>query len=130
MKNFLPNSIAALFCLAGMAAMAGDFDGSKPLICAPVVVMDCVVDEGCTKGTPSDMGAPAFMRIDFAKKLVIGPKRVTPIMFIDKNEKQVLLQGHELGFGWTMVVDAEGRLITSMIDHSGAFLMYGSCTTL
>jgi hypothetical protein len=70
------------------------------------------------------------MRIDFAKKLVIGPKQVTPILFMDKNEKQVLLQGNELGFGWTMVVTAEGRMITSMIDHSGAYLTYGACTTL
>lgn len=130
MKNIVRNSIAALFCLSGTLALAGDFDGSKPLICAPVVVMDCVIDEGCTKGTPDEMGAPAFMRIDFGKKLVIGEKRVTPIMFMDKNENQVLLQGIELGFGWTLVVTPEGRFATTMVDHSGVFLMSGSCTTL
>lgn len=130
MKKLIQLPLAGLICSLGTAVIAGDFDGSKSLICAPVVAMDCVVDEGCTKGTPDELGAPAFMRIDFAKKLVIGPKQVTPILFMDKNEKQVLLQGNELGFGWTMVVTAEGRMITSMIDHSGAYLTYGACTTL
>lgn len=130
MKNLVLNSLAALFCLSGSVALAGDFDGSKSLICAPVVVMDCVVDQGCTKGTPNELGAPAFLRIDFAKKLVIGPKQVTPILSMEKNEQQVLLQGNEQGFGWTIVVGADGKLITSMLDHTGAFLMYGACTTL
>lgn len=130
MKKVIRNSLAVLLCLSGTVSLAGDFDGTKALICAPVVVMDCVVDEGCTKGTPDELGAPAFIRIDFEKKLIIGPKQVTPIVSMDKNDKQILMQGTELGFGWTIMVGAEGRLITSMIDHNGAYLMYGACTTL
>jgi hypothetical protein len=130
MKNFVRYSIAALFCLSGSITLAGDFDGSKPLICAPVVVMDCVVGTGCTKGTPAEMGAPAFMRIDFEKKVVIGPKRASPILLMDKSAEQVLLQGIELGFGWTLALDAEGKMISTMVDHTGAFVMFGPCTPL
>lgn len=130
MKNTVRNSIYALLCLSGAVAMAGDFDGSKPLICAPVVAMDCVVDAGCTKGTPGELGAPAFMRIDFEKKIVIGPKRASPINFIDKNAEQVLMQGIELGYGWTMVIGSNGRMNATLVDHGGAFILHGSCITL
>lgn len=130
MKNLVRNSAAAILGFSASFALAGDFDGSKSLICAPVVVMDCVAGTGCTKGTPEEMGAPAFMRIDFEKKVVIGPKRASPIMFMDKSAQQVLLQGHELGYGWTLVVDDQGKMTTTMVDHTGAFVMYGSCTPL
>ena len=59
------------------SASAGDFDGSKVLICAPVEVSDCAPGETCRKGAPADVGVPAFIRIDIAKKAVVGPKRTT-----------------------------------------------------
>jgi hypothetical protein len=131
MKNLVRNTFASILLVSGSLSMAGDFDGSKTLICAPVVAMNCVVDQGCTRGTPDEVGAPAFMRIDFEKKLVVGPKKVTPILIMDKNDQQVLLQGNELGFGWTIVVEAnDGRLISSIINHNSAFLLYGACTPL
>jgi hypothetical protein len=119
-----------MLCLSGSITLAGDFDGSKPLVCAPAVVMDCVVGTGCTKGTPEEMGAPAFLRIDFEKKVIIGPKRASPILFMDKSAEQLLLQGSELGFGWTLALDAEGKMITTMVDRTGAFVMYGRCMAL
>src|SRR5690349_17780115 len=94
--------IAALtFSTFGTAA-AADFDGSNPLICATIDAMDCVPGQDCTKGRAGDMGAPAFLRIDFTKKTIGGTKRTTPILSMDTSGKQILFQGKELEYGWTL----------------------------
>ena len=123
--------VAALAFLTAGPASAGDFDGSKLLICALVEAIDCTAGEECIKGLPDDVGAPNFMRIDFAQKAVIGPKQTSPILFMDKSDEQILLHGKELGYGWTLVLDQEsGKLTATLVNREGAFVLFGSCTPL
>lgn len=123
--------LATLALAAAWTSSAADFDGSKMLICAPVEAMDCAPGAVCGRGVPGDIGAPAFIRIDFSKKVVIGPKRTTPIIAIEKNESQVLLQGNELGYGWSIAVDQEdGEMSATLTNHEGAYVLFGSCTPL
>src|SRR5262245_29662828 len=91
--------------LVASVAQAGDFDGSKNLICAPVEVSDCAPVEGCTRTVPSEVGAPAFIRIDFGKQAMVGPQRTSPIKVTEKSAAQLLLMGTELGYGWTVILD-------------------------
>ncbi len=129
MTNSIRIGIAALGLVAVCNSMAADFDGSKRLICAPVVAMDCTAGAPCQGGTPEEIGAPAFLRIDFAKKSVIGTKRNAPISSIEKSESQVLIQGTELGFGWAMAIDQQdGRMSASLTDRKGVFILFGECT--
>jgi hypothetical protein len=122
---------AALAWLAAGTAFASDFDGSKLLICAPVEAMDCAAGEACTKGRPDDIGAPNFLRIDFAQKMIVGPKRTTPIVFMDKSNNQILLQGTELGYAWTLALDQEnGTMTATMVNREEVFVLFGSCTPL
>jgi hypothetical protein len=110
---------------------AGDFDGSNPLICATIDAMDCVPGKDCTKGRPGDMGAPAFLRNDFAKKTIGGPKRTTPIVAMDVTDKQILFQGKELEFGWALALAQEtGDFSATLVNRDGAFVLCGSCTPL
>ena len=123
--------IAGLTFITFGTASAGDFDGSKPLICATVDAMDCVSGEDCTKGRPGDLGPPAFLRIDFAKKTIGGPKRTTPIVSMDTTEEQVLLQGNEQGYGWTFALDQEGgKFSATLVNRDGVFVLFGSCPPL
>ena len=130
MKNLFQLTLATLLTITSTVSMSADFDGSKPLICAPVEAIDCGVGVGCTKGVPDDIGAPNFMRIDFKKKVIVGPKRTTAILFMDKTKEQLLLQGTELGFAWTFALDAQGKMTATLADRAGAFIMFGSCTPL
>jgi hypothetical protein len=123
--------LAMLALAASWTSTAADFDGSKTIICAPVEAMDCAPGAVCGRGSPADVGAPAFIRIDFAKKVVIGPKRTTPILAMEKSESQVLVQGNELGYGWSIAVDQEdGEMSATLTNHEGAFVLFGSCTPL
>jgi hypothetical protein len=130
MTRFLHLGAALLLLTAGTAS-AGDFDGSKLLICAPVEAIDCAAGEECTKGRPDDIGAPNFLRIDFAQKAIVGPQRTTPILFQDKSDDQILLQGKELGYAWTLALAQDnGTMTVTMVNREGAFVLFGSCTPL
>jgi hypothetical protein len=123
--------VVALALMTSGAAAAGDFDGSKLLICAPVEAMDCGPGEGCSKERPEDVGAPNFLRIDFANKVIVGPKQTTPILLMDKSDDQILLQGKELGYAWTLVLDQEsGTMTVTLVNREAAFVLFGPCTPL
>ena len=129
--NSVRIALAALGVAAASAAAAGDFDGSKLLLCAPVEAIDCVPGVPCVGDTPGEIGAPAFMRIDVAKKVVIGPKRTAPIASVEKTETHVLLQGVELGHAWAIALEQEsGQMTATLTNGDGAFVLFGSCTPL
>lgn len=126
--KFLLALLAATFA---MSAHAADFDASKPLICASVTAADCLPDGDCTTGTPSAIGAPPFMRLDFAKKAVVGQKRTTPIQSMETSGGQVVLRGSELGYAWVISIDQlDGRMVATLISVDGVFAVFGACTPL
>jgi hypothetical protein len=120
----------ALVAIAGAPIACGaDFDGSRPLICATMEALDCAAGQECLRGLPGDVGAPAFMRIDFEQKAVIGPQRTSPVMLMEKTAGQILLQGQELGFGWAIALDQEnGQMTATLADRTGAVVLFGACT--
>jgi hypothetical protein len=120
--------VLAAACAAG-TAMAGDFDGSRELVCAPVQAMDCAEGTQCFTGTPAEMGAPAFIRVDAAKKQVSGARRTLPVLQLEKTAEQLLLQGADAGQAWAMAIDAAtGRMYATITGREGAIVMIGSCT--
>jgi len=130
MTRWLPLGAALAWLTAGTAS-AGDFDGSKLLICAPVEAIECAPGEDCTKGGPDAIGAPRFLRIDFAHNAIVGPKRTTPILFMDKSDNQLLLQGTELGYGWTRALDqASGTMTATLVNREEVSVLFGSCMPL
>ena len=130
MKN-IRNLVMAGLSLLAVPALAADFDGSKLLLCATQAALDCSRGDDCASGLPEEIGAPTFMRIDLAKKAVIGPHTTSDILLQDKSDKQLLLQGREAGFGWTIVVDQQsGELTATLANRNGAYVLYGACTEL
>jgi hypothetical protein len=123
--------IAMIFLSVPFTAAAEDaFDGTKTLLCASIEAIDCEPGEQCEQGLPDRLGAPQFMTIDFAKKEVIGPKRSTPILLMQKSNEQITLQGFELGMGWVFALDrTTGKFSATFAGHKGAFVVFGACTS-
>lgn len=130
--KILAYSIMVSLLLVSYQAWAEDsYDGTKPLLCASVEAISCEPGEPCEKGLPESIGAPQFMRIDFSKKEMIGPKRTTAIRLMEKTDHQVTLQGFELGMGWTFALDrSTGKMAVTLIDRGTAFVVFGACTPL
>jgi hypothetical protein len=128
-RLFAGLALSAVAAAFAPAASAGDFDGSKPLICAPVQAMECYAGEECKMGLPDAVGAPAFMRIDFTQRRVVGPKRSSAIESVTADETQLLLQGIELGHAWSMSLNHQtGKMVLSLVGKDVAFVLFGSCT--
>jgi len=120
--------VAALLC-STTAVFGADFDGSKQLICATVDAHACDPGEACLRGLPDDLGVPRFMRIDFAAKTIAGPKRTTQIRYIDTSADQILMQGTELGYAWTVVLDKiDGAMSMTLVSREDTFVVFGYCT--
>jgi len=126
-RTALAAASAALLC--STAVFGADFDGSKRLICATVDAHACDPGEACLRGLPDDIGVPRFMRIDFAAKTIAGPKRTTQIRYMDTGADQILMQGTELGYAWTVVLDkADGSMSMTLVSRDDTFAVFGYCT--
>ena len=131
MKKMFCRAVVAALCSTAALSVAADFDGSKALICATLEAHDCDAGDTCQRGLPETVGAPQFLRIDFAKKQILGPQRSTPIRLFDGGKEQVLIQGTEMGFGWTMALDStSGKLNATLVNRDGVFVVFGTCTPL
>ena len=83
----------------------------------------------CRGACAAERIAGSLLRVDIANKKITGPKRDAPIQFIERDDKQILLQGTELGFGWTLALDQQrGDMTLTFVDRLGAVVLSGSCT--
>ncbi len=126
--SFGSAGLVAIVLLDCACAYGGDFDGSKPLVCATVEAHACDPGVTCERSLPDDLGAPRFLSIDFARKTIAGPERTTPILFVNKGQNQILMQGTELGYAWTVVLDTEdGEMTLTFVNRDEAAVLFGDC---
>jgi len=72
-----------------------------------------------------------FLRIDFAKKEIAGPLRTTKIRSMEKDDDQIVLQGYEIGLGWTLAIDRiTGTMRITFAGSDASFIIFGACTPL
>lgn len=120
-------------CGAGLAAAAGAeaFDGSAPLACDLVHAAQCDAAAACREVTLAQIDLPPEFHVDFEGRRLSSPDeaRTSPIAVVQMLEAALLLQGHQNGRGWTMLIDrVTGHLSVSVADIEGAFVLSGACT--
>ncbi|KAE8753613.1 MULTISPECIES: hypothetical protein [Paraburkholderia] len=129
LKSLRVTAVAVLVCATPSWVLSADFDGSKPLLCATIDAHFCDVGEVCYRTLPAILGAPQFMRINFAKKTIVGPNRSTEIRFMEPSNGQLLLQGTELGYAWSVALDTQtGAMSTTLVNHEDVFVLFAACT--
>lgn len=141
MKMSIPASIAALLLLSlSNTAHAGDFDGSKPVLCSVVTVIECTPEDGCREVTPESVAVPQFLTVDFEKKTVrpagkVEGDRSSAIKRMERIGGKLILQGADEGIqdmrdsvGWTAAVTEEtGKFVLTASGDEEAFIVYGAC---
>jgi hypothetical protein len=117
--------------MAVSPAFAGDvLDGTKPLLCSSIEALDCDPGEACVRGIPELMGAPQFLRIDFANNEIAGPLRTAKIRSMQKDDNQIVLQGYDVEMGWTLAIDrVTGNMRITFAGGDAAFIIFGACTS-
>jgi hypothetical protein len=130
----------AIFFWLTLPAAAADFDGSQPLLCSVVKVLECDPLEGCSGTTPEEINLPQFLKVDVKEKRV-GPARPiegrkgSEIKQVSQIGGKLIIQGADSGIeglreglGWTAAISEEtGRFILTASGEEAAFVVFGAC---
>ncbi len=118
-----------------LTSIAGDFDGSKPLICAVMEDFDCIPGDECLSGTAESINIPQFLKIDFEEKVITGKRGdgqvlSTTVKNMERVDGKMILQGIQNGKAWSMVItEATGKMTVTAADDQVGFVVFGACTT-
>jgi hypothetical protein len=131
MSASLTSRAVLLAAFLAASAACGAADISQRMMCATLEALDCEAGTACFRGRPSELGAPAFMRIDLETMTIAGSQRTTPIVSMEKRGASMLLQGAEGAYAWTLAVGTgDGSMTATLVNEEGAFVLFGSCTAL
>jgi len=133
--------IGLVICMFSLPAVAGDFDGSKPMLCAVMDIVECGPDGNCQKVTVEDVSIPQFLKINSKEKKITatqtsGSKRSTTIKNIEHVDGKLILQGAEDGIegvrdgvGWSLAIAEDtGKMVLTASGDEVGFVVFGACT--
>jgi hypothetical protein len=121
--------MAAMF-LPSAACAQQAYNGAKPMVCAMSHVMECDEAGQCERRTPEAKALPRFVRVDTEKRSLsaVGGPRTTEIKSVSRNEGRLLLQGGEMGRGWSAAIAEDtGLMAVAVVDHDVTFSVFGAC---
>lgn len=120
--------------LVPYARAAATYDGSVPLICALIEVMDCASGADCQRGAPDSVNLPQFVKLNFTEKTMSTTEaaqrqQTTPIKQLEQFDGSMILQGVEDSRPWSMVIAKDtGKMSATVADEQSGFVIFGACT--
>ena len=140
MRTALIAQFALLVGIWAVPAMAQDFDGSKPLLCASMDIRECDRGMACETRQAIDVNAPLFFRVNFAENRIDGRRAdgtesTTAIERIENVDNKIILQGVDDGIdgvrdglGWSLAIAMDsGRMVLTGAGDDVAFAIFGAC---
>lgn len=124
---------ASLALMPALDAVAADFDGTKPFLCAIADVSSCEPNKSCDRESAATVNAPQFFVVDLARKLVsdTGPGsagRTSKIDHVDHRGGLLMLSGIDAGQGWTAnIVEQSGKLTYTVTGDRMVVVAFGAC---
>ena len=118
------------FGVAPRPAAAAPFDGSAPMLCAAITVMDCDPKGECSRRLPEEVNLPTFVRVDVPGRTLASPdgSKTAEVKSVTRLDGSLILQGAQNGRGWTLaVVEETGKMSAAIADGEDAFAIYGAC---
>ena len=128
----------AVMCIfvVPFSGMAGDFDGSQPLLCATIKAVECGPEGECFHGMAESVNLPQFFKIDFMKKMITATtqavdKRTSSIKNMERFDGKLILQGMGDELAWSMAISGEtGKMVITASGEQVGFIVFGACTPL
>jgi hypothetical protein len=120
--------------LVSYAHAAATYDGSVPLICALIEVIDCASGADCQRGAPESVNLPQFIKLNFTEKTLstteaAQKQQSTAIKNIEQFDSRMILQGVEGSRAWSMVIAKDtGKISATVADDQAGFVIFGACT--
>ena len=140
MGKLLGIILVTCICMTPFYAAAGDFDGSKPLICVVKDSMECTQERGCDRVDEKDLNMTSTMKVDFDEKKIRlihsgSGERVSEIENKKHIDGKLIVQGAEDGYkeyqdgnGWSMsIMESNGDMVVTASGDNVAFVLFGEC---
>jgi hypothetical protein len=121
------------------ALQAADFDGSRPILCSVIKIIESTPAMDRVVNAES-IGMPQFLHVDVARKKIWpatdkGGKRVSEIKRVEHLDGMLILQGADAGVrdkrdgtGWSATIsEATGRFTLTAAGEKTAFVIFGAC---
>jgi hypothetical protein len=126
----------AVMCIlvVPFSGMAGDFDGSQPLLCATIKAVECGPEGECFYGMAESVNLPQFFKIDFKKKMISATKesvnkRSSGIKTKEHFDGKLILQGMGDELAWSMAISEQtGKMVITASGEQVGFIVFGACT--
>jgi hypothetical protein len=119
--------------LAPYPLVAATHNGSAPLLCALMEVMECEVAHECQRTTAEHVHLPPFIKVNFAEKTLVGANndaQEAAVENVQHANGRLVMQGGKEGRGWSLVIlEDTGQMSAVVADGDGAFVIFGACTT-
>jgi hypothetical protein len=127
--------IAALFAsIAASPTLAANYDGTQPMLCAPIDIVSCGTGGRCSKETAVSLDLPQFLNIDVGQKEITG-KRANGEMLkaaidqVQHVKNRMVLQGTEGRLMWSLLIGEEnGNMTLTAGGDAVGFVAFGACT--
>lgn len=129
MKIYFLTCISFALLLSITPARAEDSDS---LLCALGHVTDCDSAGNCERLAPTMVGLPRFIDIDLKARVIsevdaTTSARSTKIVQVTRTDAGIVLQGVQLGKGWSVVINESGELHFGIVDVDGIVSGSGGC---
>lgn len=127
---------ALTLAVSPLTVSAGEFDGSKPMVCASLFATECRAEsQECVSGPPWNFNFPVFSEIDFKTQIVSTTrqnrdKRISKIESVDHlSNGRLSLQGDDGLYSWSAIISEEsGSMTLTAAGEEIAFIVFGACT--
>ncbi len=113
------------------AALAETFDGSVPLECTATGGHDCLPGKEQCEPLRPEGGQKPVLGVDVANKTIRSPYRTAllPIHHTTNNRESLVLQGTDLQFAWSALINrTSGAMTIAIGDRKGAYVVFAQCT--
>ncbi|MGB9440993.1 MAG: hypothetical protein WCB15_23835 [Desulfobacterales bacterium] len=134
MRNIAIFILSICLCMTPVQLAAAQFDGSEPLLCAVVQMIECGGDGKCFPVTTEIAGIPRFLKVNVEKRTITATEEsgITDVSLIKNVERiagRLIMQGFGNGRGWTLVIsESTGDMSATISDDKVGFVVFGACT--
>jgi hypothetical protein len=114
--------------------LAAKYDGSVPLLCVPIEIIECVAAGECLNSTAEDVNLPQFIKVDVKTKMLSAAEeggKKAEIKHLEHTNGRMIMHGGQEGRGWTLVISEEtGKMSATISEDEAGFIIFGACTPM